>query len=337
MCTAILVRLGSIENPNAPDLIELRAPVTSIGRHGKVRLDTSRGKEVSKIHAKIYRRERGDDYVWLIEDNESLNGTFVNGRKIHRVFLMSQDEVVFGGGTIFHMGDAVCSTELAECRYRFYICPPEVQFHPDIDFSATLINSARSGVDLCPICYFPITAAERLPCGHEFCLCCIHEWARSCAKALRPCICPMCRAHFMPSELTSEEGEIKNKVASIWQIEPLLRQIDVKSCRTLRHSNIFTKWTEETSCWFWNCYRAVRSNELRRLVFLHLTHATYKHAMKAKETDLKNAIENLHGKQQATREDMVREVINLIMNAFYRAKVPQEPYTVAFRSRPLRY
>ena len=336
MCSAILVRLGSMENPNAPEVIELTNDVTRIGRHGDVCVDTSRGKEVSKIHAKIYRRERGDSHVWLIEDNNSLNGTFVNGRKIRRVFLVANDEIVFGGGTIFQMGEAVRTTELAECRYRFYICPPAVQFHPDIDVSATLIHSTASAIDMCPICYYPITAAEKLPCGHQFCLCCIHEWARSCVKAMRPCICPMCRAPFMPSQLTSEEGEIRNDVAVIWRIEPLLRQIDVKSCRTVRKLNVFTEWTTETNYWFWNCYKAVRSNELRRLVFLHLMHATYQYAVKAKESELKNAIENLHGKMHEKRIDLLREVLNLLMNQFYKTKLQQEPYTIAFRSRPLR-
>ena len=334
MSCAILVRMSPMENPNSPPLIELTMETTRIGRHGDVRIDTSRGKEVSKIHAKILRRERGSEYVWLIEDNKSLNGTFVNGRKIHRVFLFPNDEIVFGGGTIFHMGDTVKSTELAECRYRFFLAPPKVIFNPGIDFSATIIHSGASELDMCPICYFPIAVAETLPCGHQFCLSCIHEWARSCVKSFSPCICPMCRAPFSPSQLLIEEGEIANGIASLKQIEPLLRKVNVKSCRTIRHSNIFTEWTEERQVWFWNCYNAVKENELRRLTFLHLTHATYKHALRAKTEELANAIRNLNGRAKSTQQEMLTEVLCLIMRTFYKPIVQQDPYMITVRSRP---
>ena len=337
MSIAILVRMSPMENPNAPPLIELIKETTRIGRHGDVRMDTSRGKEVSKIHAKIFRRERGTDFVWLIEDNQSLNGTFVNGKKIHRVFLFPNDEIVFGGGTIFHMGDTVKSTELAECRYKFFLAPPPVLFSSKIDFNATIIHSAASEIDLCPICYFPIAAAETLPCGHQFCLGCIHEWARSCVKGFRPCICPMCRTPFSLSELAIEEGEITDGVASLKQIEPLLRKIDVRSCRTLRHSNIFTEWTDEKQVWFWNCYNALKDNELRRLTFLHLMHATYKYALRAKKEQLENAIHNLNGRTKETPQEMLTEVLCLIMKTFYKATVQPDAYTITVRSRPVQH
>lgn len=335
MDVTLLLRASTMENPNAPPVIILNSENTTIGRHGQVQMDTSRGKEVSKIHAKICRRLRGGEVVWLIEDNDSLNGTFVNGRKIHRVMLMPYDEIVFGGGAIFHMGDSVKSTETAECRYIFYYAPAEVKFQPDVDLSATLIHSSASAIDLCAICYCPIAAPELLPCGHQFCLSCIHEWARQCAKAMRPAVCPMCRKSFSPSELTAEEGEIADGVVKVWCVEPLLRDLDVKSCRTIRYSNIFKKWDEEKTKWFWDCYSTVKGNEVRRLTFLHLMHATYKYAMKANVHQLKNAVKNLCGTMKESREDLMIEVIKTLLIKFYKVKPRStEAWFLNMRSRP---
>ena len=190
-------------------------------------MDTSRGKEVSKHHTTIYRKTHHSNEIWLIEDNDSLNGTFVNGKKIHRIILNHGDEVVFGGGTAFLLGDIIASTDLAECRYVFYIPPLQVKFCKNIDLNASLLSSDL--LETCAICYCPTIAAEQLPCGHRFCLSCIHQWCRVCYKNMRPCVCPMCRAVFAQSELTPEEAQKTLEEVKVYSMEPMLRDLGVRT------------------------------------------------------------------------------------------------------------
>lgn len=71
------------------DEVELLSDVTTIGRgtDNDVKIDNA---GVSAHHAKIVKE--GDDF--LIEDTESRNGTFVNGKRVSRQLLSDGDEVV---------------------------------------------------------------------------------------------------------------------------------------------------------------------------------------------------------------------------------------------------
>jgi predicted component of type VI protein secretion system len=71
------------------DEVELLSDVTTIGRNSDsdIKIDNA---GVSAHHAKIIRE--GDDFI--IEDTESRNGTFVNGKRISRHLLSDGDEVV---------------------------------------------------------------------------------------------------------------------------------------------------------------------------------------------------------------------------------------------------
>ena len=313
MATALLIRSCSIPNDNAPPYAILESCETTIGRHGNIKMDTSRGKEVSKIHTKIYRRYSNHSAIWIIEDNNSLNGTFVNGRKIRSTTLKPFDEIVFGGGPGFIVGEKVQSTDHAECRYLFFPTPPSVHYRSDIKM---VQKQDQETEELCPICYLPITGRETLPCGHSFCFTCLQEWSNVCAKKMRPCVCPMCRAPFSQSELDQKEYTLTADELRISFIEPLLNMINVHTCKEIRSRNIFKLWDDKTKQWFWESYNLVKKSRVRKYPFLDLTRANYKYIIQANTNQLSNAIKNLGGIPQNNREDMVVEVLRLVYTTF---------------------
>jgi len=71
------------------DEVELLSDVTTIGRNSDsdIKIDNA---GVSAHHARIIKE--GDDFV--IEDSESRNGTFVNGKRVSRHVLAEGDEVI---------------------------------------------------------------------------------------------------------------------------------------------------------------------------------------------------------------------------------------------------
>lgn len=294
MGIGLLLRLSPMENPNAPTIVVLDQEKVTIGRQAAVKMDTSRGKEVSKHHTTIYRRQHQKSEIWIIEDNNSLNGTFVNGKKIHRIILNYGDEIVFGGGSTFLLGDIVESTKLAECRYVFYLAPVPVKFCHNIDLNASLLASDL--LETCAICYCPTVASETLPCGHKFCLACIHEWSRACYKGMRPCVCPMCRTPYSASDLTPEEAQKTSDEVKVYSMEPMLRDLGIKSCKEIKKVNIFKKWTPEHKAFFNKMYTCCKDSETRLPIFLHLTKATIFQAFNQEVPALINAINNMDSK-----------------------------------------
>lgn len=326
MSTAILIRSCNIKNPNAPPYILLNKDLTLVGRRNDidVTMDTSRGKEVSKIHTRIYRKykDKDDKPYWTMEDNNSLNGTFLNGRKIRSVEIKPHDEIVFGGGPKFVVGERIISTDLAECRYTFFILPPPVHYRADINMTHTnnsiLESELLEGKDpeLCPICYSPIVGRETLPCGHSFCFSCLKEWGHVCKKRMQPCVCPMCRKIFSYSELSSREYTLTKDELRISFIDPLLNQVGVECCKDIRNNNIFVPWDDNMKQWFYSSYEKVKNSEARKIPFLDLTKATVKYVLKANIKQLSNAIINLNGTQRETKEDKAAEVLMLIFQKF---------------------
>jgi hypothetical protein len=280
-------------------------------------MDTSHTKEVGKVHAKVYRRESADQAQWMIEDNNSKNGTFINSCKIRRRYVHDGDEVVFGGGPKFQVGDYVVSTDMAECRYLFFQLPPKVVLGPEIDLNATLLHS---GLELCAICYCPIAGPETLPCGHQFCFTCIREWSLACQKAQRHWVCPLCRRPFTASQLAKEEGCITNGVANVHLLEPLLRQLDVTSCSAL--PNVFQRWNEKTKKWFWNALSTVKSGpEFRQATFLYLVKATYKDVLAATPVQLRNALKNLGGTIREGKDALTVDVLLILLKKIFKGQV----------------
>lgn len=292
MSVALFLRKSNIASQSAPPFFICNSTRTTIGRHGNIKIDTSQGKEISKIHCKLYRRQIDKDEYWVLEDNKSLNGTFVNGRKIHRVIIKNGDEIVFGGGKQFKIGEKVASTDEAECRYTFYLPPPSVKFLESIDPNAIYEEDPNSA-DLCPICYCSVVGKETLPCGHSFCINCIHEWARVCVKSFHPCVCPICRAIFHQSELSPEEGTINSDGIIIHCVQPFLHALNVNSCRVVKGANIFKSWSPAHRKWFFAAYNTIKDSYIRRVLFLYITKANIFSILKANSKDLAIALNNL--------------------------------------------
>jgi hypothetical protein len=286
----VLVRIPEEVNPRAPPIIVLTRTMTTIGRRGDIRMDTHAGHELSKIHTTIYRRARDQTETWIIEDGHSVNGTFVNCMKIHRKVLSPGDEVVFGGGPNFKYGEFLISSEKSSCRYRFLLPHPLVTFANDLDPNASLMN--HDSDELCPICYQSIVASQTLPCGHTFCLECIHSWVDASKKASRTALCPMCRASFLESQLTPSEAVLREGVLEVWSIEAMLRDLNVTNCKFIRGVNIFKPWTRRHRKWFWRALNHMEQSPHRRVIFLHLTKATISHVLAACQAELQQGLKN---------------------------------------------
>lgn len=300
----ILLKYSEIENNKSPSIILLTKDMTTIGRKGDITIDTSRGKEISKIHSKIYRRSHRNVDIWIIEDNKSLNGTFVNNKKISRVFLNHGDEIVFGGGSGFNLGDVVSSTDMAQCRYLFYLPPPIVKFYQQINLNASLVPSDL--LDICSICLSPTIAPQELPCCHRFCLSCIHEWVRVCNTNMKPCICPMCRKEFSQSYLLPEEAMLSTSELKIYNVEPILVELDLKNCKQIKKVNILKSWTDRHKRLFYRLFNIIKNNPIRRTLFLHLTKATLAHVVRATPEELINGIKNFSETPKSNDIDSLR-------------------------------
>lgn len=302
---AILLKTSILENPKAPKVIILARPSNYIGRTSEIKIDTQNGKEISKHHCTIYQNFLKGTLIWIIEDQNSINGTFVNKKKIHRVLLKHGDEIVFGGGPQFAVGDVICTTDSSQCRYKFFVSPPKVHFCKPADVNITLFKPNTD--ETCSICYSPIVAAESLPCGHRFCLSCIHKWTQMCQDQMNPCVCPMCRASYKPSQLTPNEALLTEEKVDVYTVEPLLRELNITSCKSIKSVQIFKKWEKKHSDFFWSAYNKVKHDDIRRNIFLQLTHATVPYFVLATTQELKNAAENLGGASADCKKDLLLE------------------------------
>ncbi|OHS99033.1 hypothetical protein TRFO_08586 [Tritrichomonas foetus] len=217
----MLIRKSNITNYKIPPFIVLNKDKVSFGRRGDVMLDTNQGQEISKIHAYMFMQHRLSKDTWIIEDNYSLNGTYVNKRKIHRQLLCNGDEIVFGAGSIFGYGDRVISTEKAECRYIFYSIPPKVQFYHQIDKNKSI--AFKKETEVCPICLEVIEDEVLLLCGHSFCRKCIQKWETECKYCFRSCSCPVCRTEFKLNYCS--DISYNNGIILVYSLEYLFRDI----------------------------------------------------------------------------------------------------------------
>lgn len=311
MVLALLLKTSLVEDEKSPKFIVLNKETTKIGRKSEVCIDTEQGKQISKHHSTIYRRNSYGEDIWIIEDNHSLNGTFVNKRKIHRVSLREGDEIVFGAGAEFVQGDLLESTDNAPCRYSFFIPFPPIKFLSSSNPNKSICPSEQC--EECPICMGPLTNPETLPCHHTFCLHCIRKWAKVCNAQYRTCACPMCRAVFHISSLSPEEAIVSSDLLQIISTEPFLRDIHMTSCKKVRAFNIFKKWTEEKAKEFWETYKTVHDNRLRCALFFHLTKVTVNYILTAPRVDLQQAVENLSGKKlPVDRNALILELLTIL-------------------------
>ncbi len=90
--TAGLALVYSRLHMHLPSAVPFAVPVVSIGRESDNSLSIPEAA-VSRYHARFERRP--DGHVWVI-DNQSTNGTFVNGRRIKEQALVGHDVVRIG-------------------------------------------------------------------------------------------------------------------------------------------------------------------------------------------------------------------------------------------------
>jgi hypothetical protein len=286
----VLVRLSHDSTGKVPPIVILCQNVTTIGRRADVRLDSPSGREISRIHARISRHETQRKEIWILEDSHSLNGTFVNSRKIHSRVLTSGDEIIFGGGPDFKLGDLLECSEQSQCRYSFFVADPFVKFAPRVNPNAPVAEEPSK--ELCSICYQPIIGAEVLPCRHAFCIHCIHSWVEQCRRCSRPPVCPMCRSNFLYSQLSPLEVLVYPHELEVWSLEGTLADLKMPNAKAVKQYNIFRQWTDESKKWFWNAL-SMLDRWHRRVIFLHLTKATVSHILQASELELLHAMQNL--------------------------------------------
>lgn len=98
---------------------ELDEPVVSIGRLPENTISIA-NMGVSRRHAKI---EEDADRKYVLADLNSLNGTFVNGKRIKKIYLSSGDKITIGKYTILYeeAGSQVSSGSSEQITGTYYL------------------------------------------------------------------------------------------------------------------------------------------------------------------------------------------------------------------------
>jgi len=90
---ALFLETNKSSQLNVPSKIQLgRATIFRIGRSHKVDIQLA-CPQVSRLHATLHRTKRG----WILKDQKSHNGTFVNGFCVSQCSLRLNDIITFGG------------------------------------------------------------------------------------------------------------------------------------------------------------------------------------------------------------------------------------------------
>ena len=289
MATAILLRLSPSSAATAPDFILLNKSRVQLGRKSEVRIDTSRHKEISKKHAVIIRTMHSFGTSWTIIDSNSLNGTFVNGRKIERSFLSNGYEIIFGGGPEFLTGDLLSNANSAELRYLFLIVPPKIRFIGQLDIYD---SESNDGSPCCSICFEPLIRFHMLPCKHCFCAKCLNQWINTCYENWQPCTCPLCRKVFTQSQVLKDDAVLANEEIYVFTILPLLDICGAEKKEDITRLSVLKKWSRSEREKFWRFFEMVKKSFTYRLIFLHLTCMTVDHLMNASDDQLKIVADN---------------------------------------------
>jgi hypothetical protein len=315
MTIAFLVRTSHDLSGKCPAIVLLHQDITTLGRHGDVRIDTPNGHEISRVHAAIIREKTPEQTFWVIKDTNSLNGTFVNSRKILARVLQSGDQIVFGGGAEMKTGDLLPAVQSMICRYVFCIQAPRVMFAPTVRFDVSAPSSECESS--CPVCYMTMAAKQVLPCGHVFCPSCVLHWVKHCELYNKPTTCPMCRAFFVSSHVGYHDVSFHRNLLIVLSLDPTMRELKMADARSVRHNNIFAEWTGEQKRWFWRAFARLKEWH-HRLIFLHLTKATLSYIMNATDSDLRQAMHNFDLPHSET--DRQENLRRLLLELHYRVR-----------------
>lgn len=328
----LLISTTLLQNDNAPPAAIITDEIVSIGRYGTIKMDTARTHEVSKHHAEIRYEEFHGKNFWFIEDKKSMNGTFLNSKKIKKHVLKDGDEIVFGGGSCFYYGDQITSTDSAQCRYVFAIPDPVIEFSPfsNKDINLTEINDNEE----CCICYLPMGMKSTLSCGHSFCRKCLASWGKKCAKKEIPYVCPICRHEFDPSQAIIPSLRLENNVNIIYDVEPFLRVLEITSLKEIERLSIFNPWSAEDQVLFWNYFNKISEKNKKQIIFRKVTNTSYRDIKSATTEQLEIAKNNLN--IEVKNPNYLRlEVIKEISNQIYH-KGCARPSTSTTSTHPVR-
>ena len=196
------------------------------------------GKEsmgLSRYHARLVRMKKKDG--WMLVDNKSTNGTYVNSIKIAQlkpVELVPDDVIVFGGGgsqavggrkrqrtspfRFFYRKCQDCSESSSDDRVdlssgskksQTKSSPPLVSQKETISNSyeentpsekkPSAMKSQLADTITCAICMDFLVHSVNLPCGHSCCWMCWDEWSE------KNKTCPTCR-----KEVEDEKSVVRN-------------------------------------------------------------------------------------------------------------------------------
>lgn len=308
MSFAVLVKISIIDNPHAPNAIIFEQKRTMMGRRSEVQIDTNKSHEISKHHALMMHDKVNEKLCWLLEDRESLNGTFVNGRKILRQILHNKDEVIFGGGSSLKFSDVISpeTSWLSECFYRFYTPEKPICFEKCSDLHVTLTDQEE--IEECCICFVALHKMEALPCGHSFCSHCLNHWIKVCAKSMRPSLCPVCRRPFTRSDISQEDISIQNGKCMVNSIVPLLKTLKVKNIDEIECFKITERWDDSTKQKFWEIYELTNEHHSIQKIFRHYLGLTLDTIYNANMKELENINANLDGDPNLYEEKLRQEV-----------------------------
>eukprot|EP01114_Cavostelium_apophysatum_P023344 TRINITY_DN8759_c0_g1_i4.p1 TRINITY_DN8759_c0_g1~~TRINITY_DN8759_c0_g1_i4.p1 ORF type:complete len:408 (+),score=129.46 TRINITY_DN8759_c0_g1_i4:39-1226(+) len=124
-CSYQLERISPVHPSVAiPDVVQLNKPEIMIGRLKQldcdVALDSLRFPAmISRKHARLLQTEEDGELKWKIVDNGSVNGVFVDNKKISEAYLSDGSVIVFGGGGKLPIGAEKDQSKDSEFVYRF--------------------------------------------------------------------------------------------------------------------------------------------------------------------------------------------------------------------------
>ena len=273
-------------------------------------MDTQKGQEISKHHATIMKTEKNGILKWNLIDNNSLNGTFLNKRKINSHILKNGDEIIFGGGTIFTHGDKLESSINSECRYIFFIPEPQIIFSLNINFNIILLPLEKC--EECPMCYLPLKKDLILKCNHKFCFKCLRSWTQQCILSRNKPICPICRLEFDPEIIFFGEGIEINNTIQIQTIIPFLRSISILSLKDLTNFSFDKNLNQNDINKFWINYNICKKKPIRLKLLLYFNFLTFHQVLNSSNDQVFNIVKNLNGNINLDFFNLKLEAINLI-------------------------
>ena len=313
---ALLINISLIENPHCPKAIILSDKITEIGREAKIRVDTLRKREVSKIHATITRIHSNGKTKWVIQDNDTMNGTFVNRTKIKKHVLANGDEVVFGGGQGFKVGDRLENTKKSDTKFVFLEPLPSVSIEEPVSIDEVIPD--EDNAEACPICYNPLLKRIILPCKHCLCSACLKVWVAKCFDDKKGVICPTCKTPFRDDDLLSGDFIFRGETLVVQSLDPLLRKIGMFSGKEIQSYSISNKLDSTQKKKLMEAIPKLLKKPNRIYIFLALTNCMYSQIVKMSPEMLANVVDNFDGDSDLDMPELLNEALYLVYDNIYK-------------------